>query len=117
MKPSHIHLVAPHPLEATFGATEVEQAVALVVRANQALGDAWQALAWSDIAEVLRQDVESGQAPFASLVHQPIFRPDLTAAVNAGYAQWAPGEPGRVELTQKAIALLEASRWHQPPRA
>lgn len=107
-KPSQV-VMGYMPLVDTMGRCEREFAAAIVVRVCQAKGDTWQAVAFSDVREVLKADLEAGTAPFAKLLGNPVFRPDAWDLVAKGFARWV-GEPGDViELTE---AGFEAIRKH-----
>ena len=109
-KPSQV-VLTPIPLGDTMGRAEVEYAAALLVRVCHARGDRWQPVTWDMVRAVLRDDVTAKRAPFADLVaSRIIYRPDVFALVNRGYAS-SPSGPadGYVEFTEKGFAALR--RW------
>ena len=92
------------PLAATMGKAEAEHAAALIVRACQVNGDAWQPCTWAQIKAAVQADVDSKTAPFDNLIHNPFFRPDVYDLVARGFARWT--EPQVVELTAAGLAKL-----------
>lgn len=109
--PNDIRLIDATPLVGCCGRAEVEQAVALIVRACQVMGNRWQPVAWPDIQKVLRADIEAKTPPFAWLVRNPFFNPDVHDAIRGGFARWTTADEGGgpVELTPACLAAIE--RW------
>jgi len=110
-KPSQVVLGVP-PLVATMGCAEAEFAAALIVRACHALGNAWQPIAWKQIREVVLSDFDAKREPFASLIQNPFFRPDVHDLVERGCARWTTSDDsgeGSVELTADGLEKLR--RW------
>ncbi|MFK5283266.1 hypothetical protein ACI3PL_27210, partial [Lacticaseibacillus paracasei] len=82
----------------------VEAAASLIVRACHALSDEWQAVTAKQIGGVLRADLAATREPFASLLRNPFFRPDIHAAIDAGFVEGDPA--GEVKLTEKGMEAL-----------
>ena len=111
-KPSHVVLRVP-PLTATMGKAEIEAAASMLVRVCHALGDEWQSVTWQQIADVMREDMASKREPFASMLTNPFFRPDIHAAIARDFMG---GDPkGEVAFTMKGLEALR--RWVAPERA
>lgn len=106
-KPSDVNLCSSFPpLVGTMGRTEAELAAALLVRVCQVRGDAWQDISAVAIGEVIREDLQAGREPFASMNRNPFCRPDVYDLVKRGCAEWV-GEPGRVlRFTQRGLDAL-----------
>lgn len=105
-KPSQVDLGIP-PLVGIFGRAEIEHAISMVVHALAETDNTWRGISWSEIQAVLRADVEAKRDPFCHLLRNPFFKPDIHAAVTAGYATWE-GEIGKgpVRLTASAVEAL-----------
>jgi len=106
-KPSDVALRVP-PLARTMGKAEREAAAGLMVRVCQANGDTWGPVLWTDVKAVLLADEEAKYEPFASLLNNPFFRPDVESLADAGYCT-IEGEPGKVTaatFTDKGIRAL-----------
>lgn len=88
--PSQVHLGAP-PLTGTMGKSESEHAAACLVRVCQARGDTWAAHAWATVAKVITEDIEASLEPFASLMRNPFFRPEIGRLVRDEFATIADG--------------------------
>jgi len=101
--PSEVVLIVP-PLVGTMGAAEREHAAAIIVRACAQLADVWQPLSPRDIGLVLQADELAQREPFASLVRNPFFRPNVRDLVEAGFAEFDAEE--RVSLTAKGLDAL-----------
>lgn len=114
-KPSEVALGVV-PLIATFGKAEIEYAAAILVRACHALGDEWRAVTWSEIEAVLKSDRTEGREPFASLILNPFFRPDVRALVDKGFARWTGGPGGPIEFTPVGLVALFRCRRTRPLR-
>lgn len=112
--PSQIVLIVP-PLVATLGKAEIEHAAAVIVRACHANGDRWQPVTWEQVAAALRSDGAANTQPFAALIRNPFFRPDVHALIRAGFARVTVEEPMTVELTEEAISRI-AAKWMDQPR-
>jgi len=108
-KPSQVSLCVP-PLVATMGKGEIEAAASLLVRACHVLGDKWQAVTGKQVADVLRADRAAAREPFTSLIRNPFFRPDIHAAIAAGFIEGDPAS--EVKLTEKGLEALR--RWVMP---
>lgn len=120
-KPSQVRIGIP-PLVATMGRSEAEFAAALVVRTLAVKGDTWRPVAWTEIQEVVKADMEGTVDPVtmkrtprhaavASLMGMPFYRPDIYEMVKRGFARWT-GEPGKtVEFTDKGVTALR--KWAQ----
>lgn len=106
MKPSEILLRVP-PLHDVFRKAEAEAAAACIVRACQFHGDEWKPVSAKDIAEVLKSDIASKTEPFASLVTNPFFRPDVWMLIERGYARWTGEAGGHCELLPHAIDIIK----------
>lgn len=107
MKPSDVLLRAPL-LHGTFGKAEAEWAAGLIVRACQLQGDEWKAVTATDIGDAIRADIAAKAEPFASLVRNPVFRPDVWQLIDLGFARWADSPGGSAELLPHAIDLIGA---------
>lgn len=107
MKPSEIHLSVP-PLHGTLGKAELEAAAACIVRACQFHGDEWKPIDAPMIGVALRSDVATLKEPFASLVSNPFWRPDVWLLVERRFARWTDQPGGPCELLPHALALIEA---------
>jgi hypothetical protein len=95
-KPSDVNLCSSFPpLVGTMGRTEAECAAALLVRACQVLGDAWQDVETRTLGEVIKADLEAKREPVHSMNRNPFCRPDAYDLVKRGCAEWV-GEPGKV---------------------
>jgi hypothetical protein len=109
-KPSDVTLRIP-PLCNTMKRAEVEFAASLIVRTLQVKGDAWRPVEWSEIQEVIKADMAEDREPFASLMKNPVFRPDAPDLVKRGYARWL-GEPraSAIELLPPAFEAI-GMKW------
>lgn len=107
IKPSEVDLCASFPpLVGTMGRTEVEIAAALLVRACQVGGDAWQDVSTATLAEVITADLAAKREPFTSINRNPFCRPDVHDLVKRGFAEWV-GEPGgALRFTQRGVAAM-----------
>jgi hypothetical protein len=95
-KPTDVNLCDSFPpLVGTMGRTEAELAAALLVRACQVLGDAWQDVEVRALGAVIRDDLAAKREPFHSMNRNPFCRPDAYDLVQRGCAEWV-GEPGQV---------------------
>lgn len=113
-RPSDVVLAVP-PLVGTMGHAEAEFAAAVIVRTLAANGDTWRPVESIEISAVMRSDADAQIEPFASLVRNPFFRPDIHDTVKRGFARWVNAPGGAVELTAAGIEALR--RWVQagPP--
>lgn len=112
MKPSEVVMGVP-PLAATFGKAEAEWAAACIVRACQFHGDTWQPISAPQISEAIHSDIEAKREPFASLMRNPFFSPDVWKLIELGFARWVDREGGSAELLPPAIEAIR-SKWHRP---
>lgn len=108
--PSSIRLTAI-PLVDTFGSAGIEHAAALIVRTCHARGDRWQAVLWEELDAVMRDDLQAGTQPMASLLRNPFFSPDFDLLVERQWGAWnGPPGRGRLELAPRAIAAM-VEKW------
>ena len=109
IKPSEVDLGASFPpLVGTMGHTEAELAAALLVRACQVNGDAWQDISIAQILEVVAADIEANRQPIAAMNRNPFCRPDAYDLVKRGFAEWV-ADPGQaLRLTQRGLDVLAA---------
>jgi len=108
MKPSDIALFVP-PLVGTLGKSEIEGAAALIVRACQDHGDAWQAITPKQIGETMKKDIAESKQPFCALMKNPFFQADVWKLVAEGFARWADQPGGACELTD--LGLERIKKW------
>lgn len=111
MKPSEIVVQHTCPFLDTFGKSEFEVTVALLVMACGHHGDKFKALAPQQIGEALRAAVQ--HEPWKSWNRNPFFRPNIRDLVEAGFAEFL-GDPEAgcpVRLTQTALARLRKKWW------
>lgn len=109
-KPSQVDLAAP-PLVGTLGHAEMEFAAAMIVRACQVHGDAWQAVSWDQIQSAMYADMTAERPPFAALMRNPFFQPDVHELVAKGFARWT-GEPaGRAPVELLPPAFEKMLSW------
>jgi hypothetical protein len=103
-KPSDVDMCSSFPpLVGTMGSSEAECAAALVVRACQVQGDAWQDIDVHTLRGVIRADLEAKRNPVHSMNRNPFCRPDACDLVKLGCAEWV-GEPGKVlRFTQRGL--------------
>lgn len=111
-KPSHVTVENP-PFKGAFHNSECELAVALIVRACQVLGDAWQPMLPAVIGKVGIEEHRAGRQPWVSLLNSPFLRPDFKGLVDRGFACWredfakAAGVRGAaIELSPQSIGRL-----------
>lgn len=107
LKPSDVLLRFPL-LHGTFGKVEAEWAAGLIVRACQLQGDEWKAVTAADIGDALRADIAAETEPFASLMRNPLFQPDVWRLINLGFARWADSPGGAAELLPHALDIIGA---------
>lgn len=112
-RPSDVLLIAP-PLVGTMGSSEREHAAALLVRACQVLGDAWQPISFEQIRSVMTDDVSAKHDPFASLAVNPFFRPSFEKLCRDGSFVKLTGEPGALRMEFTALGLDALRRWVKP---
>jgi len=110
-RPSDVVLGTP-PLVDTMGRAEAELAAALIVRACQVRGDAWQAVSPDAIVKVIQEDVAAGREPVTSMNRNPFWRPDAHDLVKRGGAEWVGAEGVVLRLTPKGLASLK--KWATP---
>ena len=105
-KPSDVNLCDSFPpLVGTMGRTEAEIAAALLVRACQVRGDAWQDVDVRTLGEVIKADLEAEREPLHSMNGNPFCRPDAYDLVELCCAEWV--EPGKaLRFTQKGLDSL-----------
>ena len=104
-KPSDVVLYVP-PLTGTMGRSEAEHAAAVIVRTCAATGDKWRAVEWSEVADVLKAEVEASREPFASLVQNPFFQPSVDDLCRLGFGSRVGTAVG---LNEAGIEALR--RW------
>jgi hypothetical protein len=105
-KPSDVLIVVP-PLCGTMERAEREFAAALIVRACQVDGDAWQAIKLARAFDVFTADVAAGVEPFVSLSRNPFFRPRSHLLGDGKFGSWIGDDA--IELTSAGIEALR--RW------
>jgi hypothetical protein len=95
-KPSDVNLCDSFPpLVGTLGRFEAEITAALLVRACQVRGDAWQDVDLRTLSEVVGRDIIDKRDPIYTMTRNPFCRPDPSALVAIGGAEWV-GNPGKV---------------------
>lgn len=111
MKPSEIELDVPCPLFNTFGKSEYEITVALLVMACEHNGDQFGPLLPQQIAEALLSASE--RDPWQSWLRNPFLRPNISDLVDAGFAEFLgdPREACPVQLTAETLTRLR--KWRR----
>lgn len=107
--PSQVRLGIP-PLVGTMERAKREFAAALIVRACQVNGDTWGPVELRALGLVIKDDIDAGREPIASLNRNQFFRPDFHMLADGVFGRWigAPGESA-IELTEHGIESLR--RW------
>jgi hypothetical protein len=109
MKPSEV-VIDAIPFVGTFGRSQIEIAVALIVRTCALGGDTWGPCTLDDVMLMITNEVTEKAEPIASMAGNPFVRPDWHSLISAGWAT-QDGGTGAIELTPKAVEALE--KWRR----
>lgn len=84
-KPSQVDLRRGYPpLIGTFGRSEFEVTVAVLVRACQANGDTWHPVSDEELARTVNNALGTTGDPIKSIVTNPFLHPDFDGLVEGG---------------------------------
>ncbi len=112
-KPSQVVLGVP-PLTATMGHCETECAAGMIVRYCQIVGDTWQKIRTTNMAQVMMQDLDDNNEPVKSWSTNPFFNPDMRGLHRDGFAV-IERDPDGVETIEFTATGYEAlRRWVRP---
>lgn len=105
-KPSDVALSIP-PLVGVFGNAEAEHAAAVMVRGLQGTTNSFRPISFVDARYVIERDVEAKRKPFALLMPNPFFNPNIDKLIHLGFARFVEGRRV-VEFTAEGVSALQA---------